>query len=379
MQTRTLTSLDLIPADQWNALVKDNNPFLRHEFLVALERHHCVGERNGWLPHHLVCLDDDRLIGAVPLYIKHNFYGEFVFDQSWETAHERHGLPYYPKLVSAVPYTPATGQRLLLTPGREGEIADTLVKQAVVAMEHLNCSSLHWLFPDQQSDELLRERGMLQRLGCQFHWQNRDYRDFADFLDTFTSKKRKNIRQERRSVQDAGLSLHIIKGNEATPEQWQTFHHFYRITFERRWGYPTLTLPFFREIGTTMGEQIVLMLARDGDRDVAGAICFQSDTTLYGRHWGCTADYPNLHFETCYYQGIDYCIREGLHRFEPGAQGEHKISRGFLPTLTYSAHRLAHPTFQNAVADFLRRETPAVQAYARELGTHSPYRQEPAA
>lgn len=379
MQIRTLTSLDLIPADQWNALVRNRNPFLRHEFLVALERHHCVGERNGWLPCHLVCLDNGRLLGAAPLYLKHNFYGEFVFDHTWEAAYERHGLPYYPKLVSAIPYTPATGQRLLLAAGQEHDVADALVAQALQLVASHRCSSLHWLFPDSDSDKLLTERGMLQRLGCQFHWQNRGYRDFTDFLDTFTAKKRKNVRHERRSVQAAGLELQIIKGNTASPEQWELFHRFYCATFERRWGYPTLTLPFFREIGATMGEQIVLILARDGSRDVAGAICFQSDDTLYGRHWGCIAEYDNLHFETCYYQGIEYCIREGLQRFEPGAQGEHKISRGFLPTFTYSAHHLAHPPFQAAIADFLRREKPAVQAHARELGTHSPYRQEPVA
>ena len=377
MHTAIIESLAKIPAADWNALVQDQNPFLSHEFLSALERHGCVGERSGWIPRHIVCHDrSGKLVGAAPVYIKLNFYGEFVFDHSWEAAYQRHGLPYYPKLVSAVPFTPATGQRLLLTPGLEEAIARALIERAMTEVERLGCSSLHWLFPCQADLDRLTAQGLLKRLGCQFHWDNPGYRDFADFLDTLSSKKRKNIKRERRSVYETGLSLEVITGSIATAAQWRTFHRFYCSTFQRRWGFPVFTQAFFEEIGKTLGERIVLVLAQDGKRDVAGAICYRSDTTLYGRHWGCFADYNNLHFETCYYQGIEYCIREGLHRFEPGAQGEHKISRGFLPTLTYSAHWLAHPAFNRAIADFLERETPAMQEYARDLSRHSPYRTE---
>ncbi|MDX1654712.1 MAG: GNAT family N-acetyltransferase [Candidatus Competibacteraceae bacterium] len=377
MQTVVLESLEEVPAHQWNALVVDDYPFLRHEFLVALERHDCVGKLTGWLPRHLVCRDGrGRLLGAAPFYLKSNSYGEFVFDWSWADAYHRHGLAYFPKLVCAVPYTPAAGQRLLLTPGPEGEaVARALIRRALALARELDCSSLHWLFTTEQETDWLCQEGLMLRLGCQFHWYNPGYRDFEDFLSTLTNKKRKNIRQERRRVREGGLELQVREGPEITPEQWSTFHTFYCDTFHRRGGYPTLTLPFFREIGHTLGRQVVLVVARYHGRMVAAALSFRSRTTLYGRHWGCLADFDALHFEACYYQGLDYCIRQGLSRFEPGAQGEHKISRGFLPTLTHSAHWMAHPAFQQAVEDFLGRERPAVKAYARELKERSPYRQ----
>jgi len=378
LKIRTLESLGEIPSSQWNALVQDGNPFLRYEFLSALEHHRCVGERTGWLPRHLTCFDDQgQLLGAAPLYIKSNSYGEFVFDWGWAEAYRRHGLPYYPKLVSAIPFTPATGQRLLLAPSAQRPaIARALIEHALKETRELGCSSLHWLFTTPEDMGPLLAQGLISRLGCQFHWHNPGYRDFQDFLDTLTAKKRKNIKRERRLVQDAGLELQILRGTEASETQWRSLHAFYCSTFHRLGGMPTLTLPFFQEIAMMMGEQILLVLAREGHRAVAGAISFQSETTLYGRHWGCRADYDSLHFEACYYQGIDYCIRHGLQRFEPGAQGEHKISRGFLPVLTRSAHWLVHTGFREAVADFLRRETPAVEDYARELAQHSPYREQ---
>jgi hypothetical protein len=230
------------------------------------------------------------------------------------------------------------------------------------------------LFPEPTDLDALLENGLLQRVGCQFHWQNPGYRDFNDFLDTMTSKKRKNIKRERRLVEQANIRLRILHGHEASSEEWDRFYQFYCATFQHRWGFPYLTRSFFQAIADTLGQQIVLILANDGQQDVAGALCLQSADTLYGRYWGCSLEFDSLHFETCYYQGIDYCIRNGLRLFEPGAQGEHKISRGFLPTLTYSAHWLAHPAFNAAIADFLRRETPAVEAYARSLQQHSPYR-----
>lgn len=377
MQIRILNALNELPAAQWNALVADGNPFLSHEFLAGLERHRCVGRRTGWIPRHVVALDGQgRLLGAVPLYEKHNFYGEFVFDHSWEAAYQRHGIPYYPKLVSAVPFTPATGQRLLLHPDAGPDLAGRLIHTAHSQVEALDCSSLHWLFPQDTDLAHLQAQGFMVRTGCQFHWSNRGYRDFEDFLEVLTSKKRKNIRRERRSVAEAGLELQILEGPQVSEAQWHTFHDFYCATFERRWGFPVLTAGFFQEIGRTLGDRVVLILASLRGREVAGALCLRSDNALYGRYWGCRAEFHHLHFETCYYQGIDYCIRRGLRLFEPGAQGEHKIARGFLPSLTHSAHWLAHPVFNEAVADFLRRETPAVQEYARALHQHSPYRQE---
>lgn len=376
MKIQSLESLSDIAPEQWNDLVHDRHPFLRHEFLTAMEHHRCVGPRTGWLPHHIVCFDEaDRLVGAAPLYLKTNSYGEFVFDWSWAEAYRRHGLAYYPKLVSAIPFTPATGQRLLIAPGlNSGAVAASIIHYALEYIREEGLSSLHWLFTTDQDTELLRQQGLMKRLGCQFHWHNRGFRDFQDFLDTLTSKKRKNINRERRHVQETGLELQLIKGTDASESQWQTFHTFYCSTFHRLGGFPTLTLPFFQEIASTMGDQIILVLACKGRQEVAGAVSFQSNNTLYGRHWGCSINYDSLHFEACYYQGIDYCIGQGLQRFEPGAQGEHKISRGFLPTFIHSTHWLTHPGFREAVADFLDRETPAVQDYARNLTQHSPYR-----
>lgn len=376
MRIQRLAALAEIAPEQWNALVRDDNPFLRHEFLDALERHQCVGERTGWLPRHLVCFDDrQRLLAAAPLYVKDNSYGEFVFDWGWADAYRRHGLPYYPKLVGAVPFTPATGQRLLLAPGAPLEAARAIVEHALEEVRRQGFSSLHWLFNNEEDGVILHECEFLRRLGCQFHWRNPGYRDFADFLDTLTSKKRKNIKRERRLVQEAGLNIEILHGPAISEAQWHAFHAFYRSTFHRLGGVPTLTLGFFREIAHTLGERLVLVTAKAGGREVAAAISLRSATTLYGRHWGCQETHDSLHFELCYYQGLEYCIANGLLRFEPGAQGEHKIHRGFLPTLTQSAHWLAHPGFHEAVADFLNRETPAVESYARELSRHSPYRE----
>ena len=376
MQTRILESLEQVSRHQWNRLVRDNNPFLSHEFLSALERHGCVGERTGWLPHHLACFDEsNRLVGATPLYLKTNSYGEFVFDWSWAQAYERYDLPYYPKLVSAVPYTPATGDRLLVAPGQDRQtIVRCIAEQAREETRRLGCSSLHWLFPMAAEIDTLQDLGLMKRVGYQFHWHNPGYRDFDDFLDTLTAKKRKNIKRERRQVRESPLELLCLQGSEANDAQWRTFHDFYRSTFYRLGGVPTLSLSFFQEIATTLGDQILLVLARSHNRDVAGAISFQSNTILYGRHWGCHENYDGLHFETCYYLGIEHCIRHRLITFEPGAQGEHKLSRGFLPTITYSAHWLTNPVFSKAVADFLDRETPAVYDYVDALTHRSPYR-----
>lgn len=374
-----LHALTDIPAAEWNALVPEQNPFLSHEFLSALERHGCVGEKTGWLPWHVVCRSEQgRLLGVAPLYLKFNSYGEFVFDWSWSEAHQRHGLPYYPKLVGAIPYTPVTSARLLLAPEQPypETVARAIVAYVLEQARDQHWSSVHWLFPTPAEIESFRHQDFLSRIGCQFHWRNRGYRDFSDLLDTFTAKRRKNIRRERRRVSEAGLSLQILHGREVSEAQWRVVYEFYCSTFRRLGGVPTLTLPFFQEISETLGEQLVLVLAFEQGQEVAGAISFRSANTLYGRHWGCRADYDSLHFEACYYQGLDYCIRQGLQRFEPGAQGEHKIHRGFLPTLTYSAHWIAHPGFRRAIADFLDRETPAVRQYAQDLLQHSPYRHE---
>ena len=372
-------SIDAVPAGQWNALNRADDPFLSHEFLAALERHDCVGPRYGWLPRHITAWQGKRLVGAVPLYQKDNSYGEFVFDFAWADAYQRHGLAYYPKLVAAVPYTPATGQRLLVAEHADPALlSKALLERAETLAETSGCSSLHWLFITEQEDARLGELGLMQRLGCQFHWRNRGYSDFEAFLSSLTSKRRKNIRRERRVVREAGIRIEVLHGSEVSAEQWRTFARFYAKTFEERYSLATLTEGFFREVGRTLGDRVILVLAHDGAECVAGALLYRSPNTLYGRHWGCLRDYDSLHFEVCFYQGIDFCIRQGLQRFEPGAQGEHKIWRGFLPTLTWSRHWVAHPGFRSAIDDFLRRERPAMLDYAHSLGESSPYRQDTA-
>ncbi len=378
MPTCVVDRLADIDAGQWNALLRENYPFARHEFLVALEEEDCLGERTGWIPRHVIHTDaQGRLLGAAPLYQKFNSFGEFVFDWSWADAYQRHGRAYYPKLVSAIPFTPATGPRLLIrADADQAAVATTLMEGSRQLADELNCSSLHWLFTTPDEQELLAEQGFMTRIGCQFHWHNAGYRDFDGFLAALNTKRRKNIKRERRLVNDAGLSLRVVNGEQASASDWDAFYRFYCNTFRQRGNYPALTRSFFQRVGRTLGQQILLVLAMRDGIPVAGALSYQSDTTLYGRHWGCHADHDSLHFEVCYYQGIEHCIRTGLRHFEPGAQGEHKVWRGFLPTLTYSAHWLAHPGFSAAIADFLHRESPAVRDYARGLGVHSPYRRD---
>jgi predicted N-acyltransferase len=376
MHVTILTALSQVPADMWNRLVPEEHPFLKHEFLSALEKHGCVGECYGWLPQHIVLHDSTgALVGAMPFYLKFNSYGEFVFDMSWAETYSRANLDYYPKLVSAIPYTPVTGHRLLYANGQEAkQIELALITAAVEHAEKLGCSSIHWLFPSDEQHQHLIQQGLLSRLDCQFHWQNAGYRDFDDFLSRLTSRKRKNIRKERQQVINSGIHLKVLHGNEMSKEEWQHLYQFYRLTFVRKQGIPTLSLEFFLELSQTMGEQIVVVLAYKENRCVAGALNYRSSTKLYGRHWGCYNDYHSLHFEACYYQGIEYCIKHGLERFEPGAQGEYKASRGFSPTATRSAHWIANPLFHDAIAEFVMHEEEHVEAYINQMTQHSPYK-----
>ncbi|MBK5964433.1 GNAT family N-acetyltransferase [Thiocystis minor] len=372
----THSAIAEIPAEQWNRLADPDTPFLRHEFLAALERHGCVGERFGWLPHHLALRDRDGwLLAVAPCYLKFNSYGEFVFDWAWADAYQRHGLNYYPKLVVASPYTPATGSRLLTgaTPERR-EHAQALIQGAVQVAERMGVSSLHWLFTAADETDWLEDQGLMRRVGCQFHWHNRGYDSFESFLGAFTAAKRKKIHRERRRVAENGVRVRRVTGDAVTEAEWAIFHQLYRDTFDKRGGIPTLTLPFFQDIGATMGQHLLLVLAEHGGDIVAAAFNLTGSRSLYGRHWGCFQDFHSLHFEACYYQGLEYCIDRGLARFEPGAQGEHKVSRGFLPTPTWSAHWIANPGFRVAISDFLGQETRGMDDYLTEMHTHSPYR-----
>jgi predicted N-acyltransferase len=373
----THDTIDAIKAAEWNHLADPDTPFLRHEFLAAMEHHGCVGESSGWLPNHLALRDHTgQLVAAAPCYLKFNSYGEFVFDWSWADSYRRHGLAYYPKLVVASPYTPATGPRLLMANTvRRGEYARALADGAVQVAERLGLSSLHWLFTTAVETEVLEGRGLLRRVGCQFHWANQGYTRFDDFLSTFTAEKRKKVKRERRRVSEAGISIRRVPGDEVSEAEWATFHRLYRETFDKRGGIPTLTLPFFQEIGATMGRNLLLVFAEYGGKIVAAAFNLVGDRSLFGRHWGCFEEFHSLHFEACYYQGLEHCIETGLLRFEPGAQGEHKISRGFLPTPTWSAHWIADPRFRQAIAQFLARETRDMSEYHGEMHGHSPYRE----
>ena len=374
LRVERIPSLSHVAPPAWNALAGEN-PFLRHEFLIALERSGAVGPGTAWEPAHLLAYDAEGLAGALPLYLKYDSRGEFVFDWGWADAYQRSGHPYYPKLVCSVPFTPATGARLLVRAGAAPErVADRLIGAARAAVEELDASSLHILFPADAQCPLFERKPFVRRKSCQFHWHNDGYADFDDFLARFSSAKRKKARRERRRIEEAGISFEHLRGNELSGTEWDAVFDFYARTFLRRGRPPYLGRRFFDEITDTMPESIVVILGRCRGEPVASAICFRGGDSLYGRYWGSVADFHSLHFETCYYQGIEYCIREGLKRFEPGTQGEHKISRGFTPQATWSYHWLRDPRFHKAVADFVLRETVHVDAYIDELDEHLPYR-----
>jgi hypothetical protein len=346
--------------------------------LLALEQTGCVGDGTAWQPRHLLLIEKGTLVGAVPLYLKYDSYGEYVFDWAWANAYQQNGLSYYPKLVAAVPFTPVTGSRMLANPGEHQDtIRRQLIEAALALANSLNVSSLHWLFTPSSETGLLVQHQHLKRTGYQFHWANAGYSSFDDFLETFSSSKRKKVKRERRHVRDAGIEMEIVEGRAIDDSLWRKFYAFYRSTIECRGAIPYLNLDFFREIGRSMADNIVLVLARQEDRYVAGALNLKGRDTLFGRYWGSLEEYNSLHFETCYYRAIDYCIENGLQRFEAGAQGEHKLSRGFLPSSTYSAHWLRHPEFYRAISEFLEREQHGVEDYVDLLERHSPYKKAP--
>ena len=367
-------AIDEIPPQAWNALLPDDNPFVDHAFLDGLERYGCVGARQGWRPHHLGLYNGDRLIAAAPLYLKDNSHGEFVFDWSWASAYAQHGLDYYPKLLCAVPYSPVTGPRLLVGQGANAnQLRLALVAAVHAENERLGLSSAHLNFATDEDAAIFVDNDWLPRYDLQFHWRNDHWRDFDDFLAALNHKKRKNIRQERRRVAEAGVICEIRHGDELNDADWQALHDFYLATFDDKGNYPALTLDFLRHLGASMPRRILAVLCRRGGQLMAGALLLRSATTLYGRYWGCREHVEGLHFEACYYQGVEYCLREGLARFEPGAQGEHKIARGFLPVRTRSFHWVADPRFRRAIAEALTHEALMLEHYQNELLEHSPY------
>jgi predicted N-acyltransferase len=378
--TRRLERVDDVDTRVWNALEGAGQPFLRHEFLSALEHQNCVGGDTGWLPRHITVWEGDELAGAMPLYAKLHSWGEFVFDWSWAEAYREHGLAYYPKLVCAVPFSPVGGARLLTRPGVDrAQVMTRLLRAATSLAEGSGASSVHLLFAQADELALAHELGWLRRSDCRFVWHNRGYGSFDDFLASMSSAKRKKIRRERQRVQDAGIRFEIRHGGEIDGELWRTIYALYASTFTKRGHLPYCTPAFFEEIGRTLPAELVVVLARLHARVVATALFLEDAQTLYGRYWGCDGEYHSLHFETCYYQGIARCIDRGLAHFDPGAQGEHKLARGFEPTLSESAHHIRDPRFAAAIARFLERERAAVNAYVAEAAGHLPFRTKPRA
>ena len=365
-----------IPVADWDACAGSDNPFVSHAFLAAVEDSGAAGKRTGWLPQHAVMRDrQGAVVAAAPMYAKAHSYGEYVFDHGWAHAFDRAGGEYYPKLQVAVPFSPVPGPRMLLRPGT-GATAQAMGRALAQACGEMGLSSVHATFCRQDEWEALGEAGWLQRLGTQFHWENAGYGTFDDFLGALASRKRKSIKRERRDAQAAGLSFVTLRGHEITKQHWDAFYRFYTSTVDRKWGSAYLTREFFGLLSARLGDAVVLMLAEHGGKPVAGALNLAGAEALYGRNWGCRGDWPFLHFELCYYRAIEFAIEHGLRRVEAGAQGEHKIQRGYLPKPTFSAHWIAHPNLRRAIGEFLDRERPAMLAEIEALAEQGPYRQD---
>ena len=360
-----------IPAADWDACAGPGNPFVGHAFLSALEDSGSANARTGWMPQHAALRDGERIVAVVPMYAKSHSYGEYVFDHSWANAFERGGGNYYPKLQAAVPFSPAPGPRLL---ARDGIPQETLGAALAQACQELGLSSVHATFCTEADWQALGRAGWLQRLGMQFHWENAGYATFDDFLAQLSARKRKTIKRERRDANAAGLRFVALRGHEILPKHWAAFYKFYTSTVDRKWGSAYLTKQFFPLLSERLGDRVVLMMAEHDGSAVAGALNMLGDEALYGRNWGCRGDWPFLHFELCYYRAIEFAIEHGVSRVEAGAQGEHKIQRGYLPRPTYSAHWIAHAGLRRAVSGFLDAERPAVQADMDALAAMSPYR-----
>ena len=371
-------SIDKVDPVEWDACGGGDNPFVSHAFLSAVEDSGSTGRRTGWMPQHAVLRDGDgRLLGAAPMYAKSHSYGEYVFDHGWANAFEQAGGRYYPKLQVASPFSPVPGPRLLVHPDTGHSPAVLMAALAGAlrqACGELSLSSVHVTFCNEDEYEALGAEGWLQRIGMQFHWENAGYDSFDGFLAALSSRKRKVLRRERRDANAAGLSFLTLQGHEITARHWKAFHRFYMSTVDRKWGSAYLTERFFPLLSERLGDKVVLMLAEQDGRPVAGALNLLGRDALYGRNWGCIGDWPFLHFELCYYRAIDFAIERGLKRVEAGAQGEHKIQRGYLPRPTYSAHWIEHPGLRSAVSDYLRQERPARLEEMQALSALSPYR-----
>ena len=372
-------SISAINATAWDTCVGAKHPFTRHAFLDALERSRCICPESGWSPQHLVVYADKQkqdIVGVMPLYLKDHSCGEYVFDWAWADAYHRNGLDYYPKLLCGIPFTPVNGARLIVKPDIENgaTVRQTLLKKVLQLAKSKNISSIHWLFTTGEDDNFLLNSGITRRTGTQFHWRNQGYQNFDSFLSDMSHKKRKNIRRERRRVSDAGIQYLAIGGADITEQYTSEMYRFYTRTIRRYGARQYLNREFFERITTSMPESVIFMFAQFEGQLLAGGLFYLDDNALYGRYWGANDDYHSLHFETCYYQPIEYCIKNGLELFEAGAQGEHKLARGLLPVKTYSYHWLSDPRFMNAVEQYTAEENDHIDRYTELLHAHSPFR-----
>ncbi len=375
MEIKQIAGIAQVDAQAWNNLLEKSCPFLRHEFLLALEQSGCVATKTGWQPMHLVIIKQKRLVAALPLYLKAHSRGEYVFDAQWANAASHYGLQYYPKWLTAIPFTPCQGSRILMKQGGDSLKYLTLFIEFIKSKSiEDGFSSWHCLFPQAQQLENLQKLGLLVREGVQFHWINKGYSSFDDFLSEFNASKRKMVKRERRMVAEQGIDLIQLSGLDVTEGQWEIFFDFYRMTYLKNGMPPYLNLDFFRKCAAAMGKDMLLVFAKKNNTYVGAALSFIGDTTLYGRYWGCLEEYNALHFEACYYQGLDYCIANGLQYFDSGAQGEHKIGRGFEPVTTYSAHWFNDSPFAQAIQHFLQREKIAINVYKQEAASYLPFK-----
>ena len=372
-------SITNIGATDWNALSGTENPFMRYEFLHALEVTGCTTKGTGWQPHHVTVHTIENgtrtLVAVMPLYLKTNSYGEYVFDWAWANAYQSHGFQYYPKFVTAVPFTPSVGSRLFIKPGYTLAAVSKLILDKIAEQaQRMQASSWHVLFPVKDQFDTFASHGLMSRTGCQFHWYNKDYRDFEHFLETLNSRKRKNIRRERSRISEAGVTFARVEGANIDAALWRRFYMYYQSTYQMRGMQGYLTLEFFEHLSRHMPEQLFMNVARADGNDIAAALFFKNQSTLYGRYWGSSQDYQFLHFETCYYQGQDYAIEHGLQGFDSGAQGEHKIQRGFEPILTYSNHWIKAAGFAQAIKHFLEAEQQHILQYQQQAGELLPFK-----
>lgn len=379
MPSLTITpypAADAIPRAVWNRLCPPGDPFLNADFLSILERHGAAGAQWGWMARHLVASDaHGSIVGLLPLYLRFNSHGDFIHDWSWASAYQQLGRNYYPKLLTGLPHTPAAGQRLLVGDGPDGAaIRQALIAGAKALVDEVDASSWHVAFPAEEEKAALHDAGLLTSHNVQFHWLADGCGDFDGYLARFSAAKRRKVKAERRRVQESGLSIEVRHGDEVDPAEWPLLHALYAATFDKFNNYAVFSPACFAELAPALGQRMVLFIARDGSAPVALSLCFRSDTVLYGRYWGCSGNYHSLHFELCFYQGIAYCLHHGLQRFEPGAGGEHKIARGFTPTLVHSAHWIADPTMRELIGRHLQRQSGAVAAYRDAAAEHLPFR-----